>query len=331
MSFISFFTRKHKKRFPLSWGGGLSTLQIDNEKYADAIISSIFDLLFVGLRGATWTLTKGQTKTYAEFIYFYRNHFEEVVTRLYQNGYIFLRQSEDGTINFTEDVATAEVTFYSADYRIYGVTTKQIIKPICRYLDNILNACNTSIKRLGVMVMLAPKTDEYGNTLTEDELKAEELKLQRDYGILDDQRVIKLFNHSYDVTTLNIGGQGLNLENRYQTAIKIICGKLRVPYELIPSAIIGNPNQTGVYQKEAQKRLFQTIREYLITFQNIAAKFGLLVDFDTPDAPQDYETASEQLTTYIIANIKEAESNGYIDHETAVKMYKEKILKYEAI
>ena len=53
------------------------------------------------------------------------------------------------------------------------------------------------------------------------------------------------------------------------------------------------------------------------------------MEYYTPDAPQDYETAEEELNEKIVSNIKTAEDAGYLTHEEAISLYRQKILKYE--
>lgn len=330
--FLSGFAqrRSNVRRFPI---GGYSGLTISQHRFADVITATLLDMVCDNLAAVSWSLQTGDSRTFVQFVDFFREHSDDVIQRLYSDGYAAVDRGEDGFFRLRDNVSTAEGTadyvFYSADFKRYENSTAEILKPFLNYLDNIINAANTSIKRLGVMAFLMPHADTYGNGLTAEELDAEEKKLQTDYGILDDQKIIKITSHDYSLGVLNIGGASLQLDSRLQHVIKIICGKLRIPYELLPAAIIGNPNQTGVYQQEAMKRLFNLIFRYCEDFARFAKAFGLAVDYDCVNAPHDYESQSEDLTAKILANLQAAEKAGYISHEEATAKYAEKISAFD--
>ena len=77
------------------------------------------------------------------------------------------------------------------------------------------------------------------------------------------------------------------------------------------------------------RRLFVTVHSWCDLLSSLARQMGVEVEYYTPDAPQDYETAEEELNEKIVSNIKTAEDAGYLTHEEAVALYRQKILKYE--
>lgn len=330
MSFLSHFFRHAERRrhWRLPWGGGGSFFSLSTDKYAPAVTSSIIDLILGGMRGATWTLNHGRSQTFANFKIFYKTQVEAIVYRLYSDGVVYVVADDDG-MRLSCDEKVADATIRSADLVAYGRSTQSLLQPILDYLDNILNAANTSIRKLGTLVLLSPVHDENGNGMTPEEARSAETAMAENYGVLDNQNIIKILSHEYNVEKIDVGGSSLALDARLQTVVKIICTKLRVPYELVPVAVAGNQNQTGIYQVEAQKRLFQTIRDYLGMLQQLASQLGLDVSFDTPDAPQTYERDYEELTKIQLENIAEAERLNYINHDEAVAAYREKILRYD--
>lgn len=332
-SLKDFFNGKRRskvRRYPLGWGGySASAFAISNNVYADVIVASILDIISNALKGTNWSTTSSSSRDFVCFVDFFERDYDKVVNSLFFKGYAPVVRDADGFFRLTERTEGADYTFVSSDYSRYSKSTADLLRPFLSYLDDILNASNTSIKRLGVMAFLMPKSDTYGNGLTEEELDAEEKRLQTDYGILDNQKIIKVTAKDYSLGVLNIGGANLQLDSRLQSVIKTITGKIGVPYELVPAAIIGNPNQTGVYQLEAMKRLYVLVSSYAEMFVLFAKSFGLTVEFDFPAAPKDYETQGEELTAKILANIKEAETAGYITHEEAVEKYIAKISSFE--
>lgn len=323
--FIQSFRRYGVTRWRLGWWQGGGALTIGGQHYARAVYSAIIDKITIPLKGTTWQLQQGSTADFAAFEYFFNHDSAELVARLIHDGVVRLHQ-EKGVITFANG---GELVLHSADWAAYGQSTYDIIKSTLDYLDNILNASETSVRRLGRVILMSPESDIYGSKMTPEELKSEEDKFQNDYGFLQDQHVIKILNYPYRIQEIDISGDKLNLDTRLQSAVKIICDKLGVPYELVAAAIVGNPNQTGVYQSEAQKRLYQTVHYYDDLFRDLARQMGLAVEWDTPDAPQDYSLDAEQLTKSIIENITAAEAAGYISHEEAVAAYRAKVSRYD--
>lgn len=296
---------------------------LSRHEYAGAIYSGVVDMILTGVRNTEWRLVAGGASDWGFFELFLRTRGDEVVGRLIHDGCVSVSRDAGGLWDFTQDGAAADYTFRSTDLRLWGCSTYSIIRPDLDYLNNIVNAANTSISRLGVMAVFSPKSNEYGNKLTREELDVEEERLQADYGVLDAQKVVKFFSHSYDMSVINLAGENLQLSDRFTQAVKMLCGKLKVPFELVPCAVLGNTNQTGVYQGEAVKRLYQTIAEYQKYLLDFCRSFGYEVEAINPQAPQDYATEAEDLRTKQINNILAAETAGYISHEEAIKLYRD--------
>lgn len=296
---------------------------LTRHEYAGAIYSSVVDMILTGIRNTEWRLVAGTPSDWGFFELFLRTRGDEAVGRLIHDGCVAVSRDACGLWDFTVDGVAADYTFRSTDSRLWGCSTYAILRPDLEYLNNIVNAANTSISRLGVMAVFSPKSNEYGNKLTEEELGIEEERLQSDYGVLDAQKVVKFFSHSYDMSVINLAGENLQLSDRFTQAVKMLCGKLKVPFELVPCAVLGNTNQTGVYQGEAVKRLYQTIAEYQRYLLDFCRSYGYEVEAVNPQAPQDYATEAEDLRNKRINNILAAETAGYISHDEAVKMYRD--------
>lgn len=333
MGFLDWFNGKRRhnvRRRLLHWGGavGFGGLTLSNNKYADVIVASMLDQLCNSLRGTNWSPLSQGSRDFVCFKDFFDTQADAVINALFQDGVAPVVRDEDGFFRLA-DVDKPFYLFKSTDFIRYGKSSRALLMPFLNYLDDILNAANTSVRRLGVMAFLMPKTDTYGNGLTDEEIDREERRLQADYGVLDSQKIVKMTTQDYTLGVLNIGGAQLQLDARLQAVVKVICGKLGVPYELVPAAIIGNPNQTGVYQKEAVKRLYQLAAAYAEMFVTFAKSFGLSVDYDFPNAPKDYETEGEALSSAILDNLIRAETAGYLTHDEAVERYREKVSAFE--
>lgn len=292
-------------------------------EYASTIYTSMIDLILTGIRNTVWTLKNGRVSDWGFFEVFLRKHGDEVIGRLIHDGSVNVIREDTGVWRIATDGVVPDYTFWSIDERLWGASTYSIISPALDYLNNIINAANTSIKRLGVMAVFSPKSNEYGNKLTAEELNEEEKKLQSDYGVLDTQKVVKFFCHSYDLNVINLAGENLQLSDRFTQAVKMLCGKLKIPFELVPCAVLGNANQTGVYQGEAVKRLYQTIAEYQKYLLDFCRSYGFDVEAANPDAPQSYAIEAAELTSKTLSNIMTAEAAGYMTHDEARKKYRD--------
>ena len=330
MALIDFNIGNKRKKWRLPWWRGGSFLTCGHYKHADPIYCAILDKLTHPMKGVQWVRKSGDAETFAALDYLFKTSGDVLVVLLIQEGEVFFRYDGHGVIDIVQgQPQRGDYVLRTADWRCYSKSTREILRPTLDYLNDICNAQQTTVKRLGRLVLLSPQMDEYGNKLTDDELKDEEKKLEQDYGLLSEQSVVKLLNHSYNVHDIDITGKSLTLETKERNVMRIICDKLGVPFELVAAALDGNPNATGIYQESAMRRLFVTVHSWCDLLSSLARQMGVEVEYYTPDAPQDYETAEEELNEKIVSNIKTAEDAGYLTHEEAVALYRQKILKYE--
>lgn len=293
-----------------------AAVDLTAHEYAAAIYSGVVDLILSAIKKTEWRLKSGPAAEWGAVSVFLRHSADIAVGRMINEGRVPLVKSGE-VWRFADDGEQPDYVLLSSDMRLRNVSTYSLLHPGLDYLNNIVNAANTSIERLGVLAVFSPKSDEYGNTLTPDELADEERKLQEDYGVLKSQHVIKFFAHSYDLQTINMAGENLQLTDRFTQAVKIICGKLKVPFELVPCAVLGNTNQTGIYQGEAVKRLYQTIAEWQSYLTDFAASRGLDVEAVNADAPQDYNSEAADVAAKNLAVISGAVSAGLMSPDEA--------------
>lgn len=330
MALIDFNIGSRRKKWRLPWWLGGSFLTCGHYKHADPIYCAILDKLTHPMKGVQWVRKSGDAETFAALDYLFKTSGDVLVVLLIQEGEVYFRYDGHGVIDIVQgQPQRGDYVLRTADWRCHNKSTREILRPTLDYLNDICNAQQTTVKRLGRLILLTPQMDEYGNKLTEEELKDEEKKIGQDYGLLSEQSVVKLLNHSYNVHDIDITGKSLALETKERNVVRIICDKLGVPFELVAAALDGNPNATGIYQESAMRRLFVTVHSWCDLLSSLARQMGVEVEYYTPDAPQDYETGAEELTKIIITNIKEAETAGYLTHEEAVEAYRTKIGKYE--
>jgi len=281
--------RNNLRRFKFSlWGNGRAiSLGIGNAKYSDVIYSSILELILEGLQNTKlFNETNSNSKLFTSFNSLFRDEHQKILIDLLELGEVFFLL-EDDTITISDN-NNFNFRLTSNTYKGFGKSDFSILKDVLKYIDNILNASNTSIKRMGVLPIFTPKS-EFPIDLTDDELKEYEKDISTDYGILEDQTPVKFMRRPFDIATISLGGADLKYDMRLQTAIKIVCSKLRVPYELLPAAIIGNPNQSGIYQEMALIRLYNTVESYVKMFVNLAERLGLTLSYDILTKPKKDE------------------------------------------
>lgn len=317
------------KRFPL-WAGSGGTLswELTKYKYADAVLLAILKKLVEGLVNTEYSLISGNKKKFLAF----QNIFEDNVEN------ILIRLIIDGTIYFKEDASSLEVIedkfSKEADARLDSISMKlmnksdqQILKDLFQHIDNILNAVSTSVKRLGSLTILTPEDPMHNPLiLDEQEMKEYEEDLSKDYGVLDNQTPIKIMRRKFNVNTISLAGATLRTNENLQTAVKIVCDTLEIPYEVMASAIVGNPNQTGVYQEQAVVRLYNTVEKYVNIFVKFARSVGLEVEYNILTKPRAEEKTEWETKALILDTVMKAVSNVYMTPEQAQEIIN---LKFE--
>ena len=291
-----------------------AAVDITANEHAAAIYSGIVDLILSAIKRTRWVLVSGPADEWGAVSYFFEHNADTVTGQLINDGCVTL--VKDG-FSWQISEGAGDYIMQSSDWRLRNVSTYTLLRPALDYLNNIVNAADTSIRRLGVMSVFSPKSDEYGNTLSPSELIEEERRFADDYGVLSSQRLVKFLSHGYDIQTINVAGADLQLTDRFTQAVKIICGKLKVPFELVPCAVLGNTNQTGVYQGEAVKRLYQTVAEWQQYFIDFATSRGLEVRAENPLAPQDYNAERVDIATKTLTTLQGAVSAGFLSQEEA--------------
>lgn len=324
---VNFFTGKH-----LYSSGGSISLELTKYKFADAIFLGILKKILEGLQNTEYYLIDGERVSperkmlFNSFVNIFENQIEQVLIRYLQDGVVFFRRDfEDGTISLLDEKykGKATHTIYSTSYKLYGKSDTQILREDFQHIDNILNAVSTSVKRMGALVILTPRD---GNSLPvmmdEADIKEFEQDLAKDYGTLDSQSPVKIMRRSFDVSNISLAGATLRTNENLQTAVKIVCDVLEVPYELVSSAIVGNTNQTGVYQAEAVDRLYKTVEKYVSVFVKFASKeLNLEIDYNISTAPQKELKKEWEAKSLVVETLEKAKASGLMDDTEAKEMF----------
>lgn len=321
-----FFTKKARRRnAAINGPQTLGAISIGSRPFAAAVYSSILDIMLSPIANTEWRPTSPQPG-WERVRDFLDSDGANIVARMVSTGYAFVGFDEHARPYLAAGEAEGVIKFASADVIRYGASTADLLRPTMDYLDAILNASHTAISRLGIVALLSPRVGEYGNALTAEEMEEEERRLADDYGALESQKIVKILRREFSAQIVNIAGADLQLTDRFVQAVRIIASKLGVPFELVPSAIVGNANTTGVYQREATLRLYQTARVWQNVLLSIAAAIGYDFEAVNPYAPQTFETDKIDFAAKMVDVLAKSVENGFISRDRAAEAV-EKLLR----
>lgn len=318
---MAFFFRKRGPARRTMAGAPVAAISISSRPFAAAVYSSIVDVLLAPVANTEWE-PQGARPGWEKMRDFLDEEGANVVARLLSNGAVHVDCVGEGRYVLPPSETATSLCFVSDDVKRYGSSTADLLRPTLDYLDAILNASHTAVSRLGVVALLAPKVGEYGNLLTDQEMADEEARLAEDYGALESQKIVKIMRRDYSAQIVNIAGADLQLSERFTQAVRIVATKIGVPFELLPVAVEGNSNQTGVYQREATLRLYQTARVWQNTLLSVAEAFGYSFEARNPYAPQTFETEKVDFAAKLSDTLAKSVENGFISREKAAEVFR---------
>ncbi len=316
---------KRGRRWVYGAGGSLQ-MAFTSYNFADAIFLGIVKKVLEGLQNTEYFLIDDETasfqrkRLFVSFRILLENKIEQILISYIKEGVVhFIVNFETSEIELTDKERLATHSIYSTSMKALGTSDYEILKEDFEHIDNILNAVSTSVKRLGVLTILTPRAGEGVPVLMDEkDVKEFEEDISRDYGVLDHQSPIKIMRRSFDVSTISLAGANLRTNENLQTAVKIVCDVLEVPYELVASAIVGNPNQTGVYQEQGLIRLYKTVEKYISVFVKFAEKeLGLKIDYDILTKPEEGLRTEWEAKEKVIDTLSKGMEKGLIDEDTA--------------
>lgn len=313
------------RRYSLS--GGTIGFDFTKFKFADAVFLSIIKKLLIGLQNTEYQLITNdlgieKQKLFNSFKNIFEDNIEQVVLLYLMNGIVYFKRDKiNNHLTLTNNEYEATYYIQSTTYKLYQKSDFEVLEDDLKHIDNLLNAVSTATERLGVLTILTPETSNVAPVmLREDDFKDLEKDIAKDYGILSNQTPIKVMRRKFDVNTINLAGANLRTNENLQTAVKIVCDVLEVPYEIVSSAIVGNPNQTGVYQVEAIKRLYDTVEKYVNVFVKFAEKdLNLKLDYTILTKPQDNVKTEWDAKRQVIETLNIAVDRGLVTPEQAKK------------
>ena len=279
------------------------------QEFAHVLFMNVVELLTDITNDVTLALKKGETMLFAEFNLFFNTNGQLVLNRLFNAGFAVIAYSKEGftlleSDEFTTDnknkvivnkslYKNCEIYVMKSDIFLNeGISDRQFLSGFLKYLDNILNASNTTTARLGSLIMASPKSITGSPTvtrLTDLEKKNAESDISNDYGGLKNQKQILIWRQAMDFTTINLSGLDSKTIEKAKFAITAICDRLKVPsnqVSIIEGNSGGNSLSNGGEIQEGDLLKYKTFERLLNkTFVKMARDLDLIVDYSIYNKP----------------------------------------------
>lgn len=279
------------------------------QPFANIIFENITDLLTDLVQDTTLTLKQGDSMLFAEFVQMFNDDGQLILNRLFENGYVVISFNTTGFNLLDPDQFTTTIggrvmitesklknsrvyVLKSDTYRASGKSDRQKLNGFLKYLDNIMNASNTTTARLGSMVMACPVTPSGSNTIAKI-LDTEKEKIEKDisenFGGLRNQRQIHIWGQQMSFTTINLAGLDAKTIDKAKFAITVICDRIKVPANQIGVIDSSNTNSlsNGGEMREGDILKYKSYERLLNkTFIKMAKDLDLIIDYTIYNKPQ---------------------------------------------
>ena len=297
-----------------------SDLSIGCLKYSEIIYRNIEQIITSLINDVELYRTSKKTDA-LEFSYFKRfidNDGQFILDRLFDMGYVVIKLPKNSSVMVSGykildpndyNIITTEGTQFkvvpihykedeiyvikSDTFREIGISDKQLLYPVLKYLDNILNASNTLTERMGVCVIASPKNLTSSPTsiiLTEDDKKELEKEMSEQYGALKSQKQVMLLPREMTFEQVNLAGIDQKLEEKLKIAVEIIADKLRVPANKV-ALIDAESNKAlanGSELTAGDLMLYKNFERLLDrSIMRMADDLGLKLDYNIYNKPVD--------------------------------------------
>jgi hypothetical protein len=279
------------------------------QPFSKIIFSNIIELLTDLTQDTTLVLKKGDTMTFAEFSELFNTDGQRILNRLFEKGFAVISFNEAGFKLLDNDQFTTDGESYilptakkykgsrvyvlkSDTFIEHGMSDRQQLSGFLTYLENILNASNTTTSRLGTMIMASPVTPSGANTLaklTDNEKEKAEKDISENFGALKSQRQIHIWPQEMSFTTVNLSGMDRQTIEKAKFAITVICDRIKVPANQIGVIDSANTNSlsNGGEMREGDIMKYKSFERLLNkTFIRMAEDLDLVIDYTIYNKPQ---------------------------------------------
>lgn len=307
------------------WGGweGISALP-----FGELVFRNIVEMLTDLNNDVTWVNNGNGNLTFAEFVRFFDDEGEAALWRVYRYGFAVVgvqwieEKDDEGNIvrryvnrlrlldrDEWVEQQTANDTFIVAknpDFKVYIIKSQSyrsdaksdwvLCHPAIEFLDNTLNASNTTVKKMGAVVVASPDNGSMAPTaanLNPDDKKEMEETISKEYGLLSRQRQIMLLPRGMRFDTINLCGIDTKMTERVKLNVELIADRIKVPASQIAviDATAGKSLSNGGEVHEGDRLKYKTYERLLNkTFVAFAEDLGLKVTYSIYNKPADAVT-----------------------------------------
>lgn len=307
------------------WSGweGLSALP-----FGELVFENIVEMLTDLNNDVTFILDEDRNRmTFAEFVRFFNEDGEVALWRVYRHGFAvvgyrlsdpldaegnpipfvtkmrllepneWMELQDDGETYIVPKDETLRVhVMKSQTYRVKGISDWMLCRPAIEFLDNTMNASNTSVKKLGAFVVASPETPSGAPTvskLSPEDKEDMEKEIAKEYGLLNKQRQIMLLPKGMRFETISLTGIDTKLTERVKLNVELIADRIKVPASQIAviDATAGKSLSNGGEVHEGDRLKYKTYERLLNkTFVALANELGLRVTYTIYNKPADAVT-----------------------------------------
>lgn len=286
------------------------------QPFAQLIFLNVIELLTDLANDVTLVLQNGNQMLFAEFNLFFQFQAQFVLNRIFNKGFAVISYGVDGFKMLDEDEYTINnktqaisinkknVEFYvmkSDSFRNEGKSDRMLCNGFLEYLDNILNASNTTTARLGNLIMASPQNGSAVPVLaniTDAQKKEIEKEISEDYGSLKSQKQILIWKNAMNFTQINLSGMDRHTIEKAKFVTSVICDRIKVPANQVSIFDASNSNglSNGGEITEGDILKYKTFERLLNkTFIRFANDLDMKVNYTIYNKPK-MNTQTEQST-----------------------------------
>lgn len=290
--------------------------------FGELVFRNMVEMLTDLDNDVTFTLASGNRMTYAEFTRFFNDEGESALWRVYRHGFAVVGvrwggtegnrfathirlldrdewnefQADNDTFIRPVDATLQAFVVKSQAYRMDGRSDYDLCRPAIEFLDNTLNASNTSVKKMGAFVVASPETAGAAPTpaVLNPKDKAEmEGEIAKEYGLLNKQRQIMLLPRGMNFQTISLTNIDNKLTERVRLNVELIADRIRIPASQVSviDATAGKSLSNGGEVHEGDRLKYKTYERLLNkTFISLAQDLGLSVTYSIYNKPADSVT-----------------------------------------
>lgn len=278
------------------------------QEFSQVIFMNIVELLTDIANDVTLILKSGNQMLFADFNVFFNNYGQQVLNKLFNKGFAVVAYNKGGFVLVDDDEYALDSknkvipnSSYYSNHEIYvlksdsfimnGQSDRLFLTGFLTYLNNVLNASNTTTARLGSLIMATPQNSGASPvlaTISDIDKKAKEKEISEEYGSLKSQKQILIWRQAMQFTQINLSALDSKTIEKSKFAIQSICDRLKIPANQV-SMIEGSTSNglsNGGELRECDLLKYKTFERLLNkTFIRMAKDLDLIVDYTIYNKP----------------------------------------------